>query len=104
MSAADWAWLVGGTGAAGTVTYFSCVRPMLKGRGHCAMPMPAGQSQDADCARDEPGPAAGDPVVEIARLRAERDTLREVAALQAERTALLATPSRAADDARDGQS
>ena len=95
MSAADWGWLVGGTGAAGTVTYFTCVRPMIKDKRHCAMP--AGQS--AECADPAAGP---DPRGEITRLRAERDALTEIAELRREREALLAGPPR--DAATDYQS
>jgi hypothetical protein len=92
VSATDWAWLAGGTGAAGTVTYFSCERPMINGNGHCAMP--AGQSTQC------PDPAAAsDPEREIARLLAERDALVEIAQLRREREALLAgRPRDAATD------
>jgi hypothetical protein len=31
-----------------TVTYFACVRPMLRGRGHCAMPGDSGQNPEVD--------------------------------------------------------
>jgi len=60
VSASDWLWLVGGTSAAGTVTYFSCVRPMLKGRGHCA-------------------PGTDARAAELVELRAERDALLALA-------------------------
>ena len=94
MSAGDWAWLIGGTTAAGTVTYFTCVRPMRKDKGHCATPGTGagqtGSSQDAS--------TAPDTAQEIARLRAERETLAEIAALREERAVLLA--AQAPDAAR----
>jgi len=58
--------------AAVTVTYFSCVRPMLKGKGHCA-------------GQNSPG-ADGDAVGrEIAALREELRILRAEDSLQQER-------------------
>lgn len=54
--------------AAVTVTYFSCVRPMLRGRGHCRMARGSGPQADIDR--------------QIAELRADLRVLRAQDSLQ----------------------
>lgn len=97
MSSGDWAWLIAGTAAAGTVTYFTCVRPMRQDKGQCAVPGTAA-TQTRSCHYSS---FETDSAQEIARLRAERESLTEIVALREERASLLA--AHPPDTARAGQ-